>query len=181
MITGKSPTSTCIDFKAPVKRVTDTLYFILSFTTITQLLFNCHQSEQTDQTQKTGLSRTDTTLIIQTVIDEPQLDSILRLVFIDQSLRVLKTEFVNNEYPLEKYGKPVIFTSVDSTNDDLIIWNKPKFYARFDWFKLMTNHQVRVTIVFREIGLLAQYTLERKGDDSWQIMNKDICPHVKLE
>ncbi|WP_128548746.1 hypothetical protein [Larkinella soli] len=111
----------------------------------------------------------DTTEVLQKIIDHYALDSLLSFAFKGKLLKIVKGPLIHSKLPLRKYGRSVAFVEVDSTSDELIIGNQPKFFMTVGKLDFKSNGEVETVVRFKGIGLLCVYKLNKDDKGHWQI------------
>ncbi|MDZ7896480.1 MAG: hypothetical protein U5N85_00410 [Arcicella sp.] len=124
-------------------------------------LFSC-------SSQNNEFSDNEMTLILDTAINNKQLNSSLSKLYLTQPLRLVRSDNLKKDYPLFKNGKPVVYVDIDSSSRKLTNWRKPKFYGNIQNFKIISDKKVEISLLFRDTGLWAIMEII-KIDKKWTI------------
>ncbi|WP_128548735.1 hypothetical protein [Larkinella soli] len=127
--------------------------------------------QPTKNNQSTALTNSDTTQIIQTVIDAFKPD--WERTFEGQPMRILPNRFIRPGMTIKINGLPVTFSAIDSSGIDRRLTD-PKFFATIEEFVFPTDSTAYVDISFRDIGDGGEFRLLRKRGTGWVIIKQQL-------
>lgn len=140
----------------------------------TVLLSACQKYSDNQETANSSeFTQKDSTEIIQNVLQHKRLDSLLSFAFKGQTLKIVTNSLIKHPLKLTMNNKPVEFTQIDSSSNELRVWNKPKFYAKITILR-ETASGARLVIFFEGIGLFGEYELQ-KDQNRWKILSVNFA------
>ncbi|WP_128548742.1 hypothetical protein [Larkinella soli] len=104
-------------------------------------------------------------------MEDPKLDSIFQFTLSGQSLKLVRNEFVQQDYELFLHGKPIAIVDYDSTTSEIRLNYPGRFFGNVSVFRRLPNGEVKIVLIFRGSGTAADF-IATKQEDRWQITKR---------
>ncbi|WP_128548738.1 hypothetical protein [Larkinella soli] len=160
------------NMKIPIQLLTNCI-FTIGYLGSFCLFLNCHGTSSSSNQNREGFIKADTVALLQTMLEDKELDSLLSFAFEGRPLKIIRNEVIREHYSLTYDNKPVVFTDIDSTSDELLMWDKPRFFAHVDRIRRLEPNQAEVTMSWRGIGLLCRYKFVKDPTGVWRITERN--------
>ncbi|WP_128546470.1 hypothetical protein [Larkinella soli] len=119
-----------------------------------------------------AFSRSDTIAVMQTALEDPQLDSIFHLAYSGKKMKLVSNEYLKSDYILFYKGTQVQIVDYDSTLHNPTFYPTPgRFYGEIAIFRRLPNGEVKIVLIFRGSGTAADF-IGTKKNDRWQITKR---------
>ncbi|WP_128546876.1 hypothetical protein [Larkinella soli] len=133
---------------------------------------NCRDTSRSAGHHQENLSKSDTLELLQTMLNDKKLDSLLSFAFKGKPLKIVRNEIIQKDYRLIFNDIPVQFSNIDSTSEELFDWTRPKFFTQVRYLKILKGEHAEISMSWKGIGLLSRYKFKKNYQGRWQITER---------